>query len=264
MPWGNSFFPLLIVTAGGGFQGFFVYSPGPGANNLIESVAAQAGTDPYGNQFLAGETTYNNGAGFALNLSGNAESFYSGSLAGGWTQQSIISSASGGILQVATGTQGGGDAPLTARFTSKNGSADGLIASLQLQGNNNRLLTSLVTAWFPDGSFTTPETWHDLGSLGAHYTVVLGRYRLTPNNEVEVDIKVVGDGLQATSVTFATTLPVAYRPATTHDSLPMGTTRQVTAGDIWPRLTVDTAGNVTVINQGTANTFATCLRIPLD
>jgi hypothetical protein len=108
------------------------------------------------------------------------------------------------------------------------------------------------------------ETWHSLGALGAHYTVTLGRYKLTPEGELELDINVVGDGLQATSVSFANTLPAAYRPATQHDTLPMGTTRQVTAGDIWPRLTVTTAGAVTVTNQGTANTFAFAGRIPLD
>jgi hypothetical protein len=108
------------------------------------------------------------------------------------------------------------------------------------------------------------ETWHTLGALGAHYTVTLGRYKLTPEGELELDINVVGDGLQATSVSFANNLPAAYRPATQHDTLPMGTTRQVTAGDIWPRLTVTAAGAVTVINQGTANTFACCVRIPLD
>src|SRR5215467_1922803 len=76
MPWGNNIFPLLIVTSGGGFTGLFVYSPGPGANNLIASTAAQAGTDPYGNHYLAGETTYNNAAGFAINQSGNLITFY--------------------------------------------------------------------------------------------------------------------------------------------------------------------------------------------
>ncbi len=118
------------------------------------------------------------------------------------------------------------------------------------------------TAALPSAILT--DTWHSLGALGAHYTVTLGRYRLTTDNCVELDIKVVGDGLQATSVTFANVLPAAYRPATQHDSLPMGTPRQVTAGDIWPRLLVDTAGNVTVNASAVGNTFATCVRVPLD
>lgn len=110
----------------------------------------------------------------------------------------------------------------------------------------------------------TDESWHSLGALGAHYTVTLGRYRLTTDNCVELDIQVSGDGLQATSVAFANTLPAAYTPATAHTRLPMGTDRAVTAGDLWPRLNVDAAGGVTVINGGTANIFACCVRVPLD
>jgi hypothetical protein len=108
------------------------------------------------------------------------------------------------------------------------------------------------------------ESWHSLGALGAHYTVVLGRYRLTTDNCVELDISVNGDGAQATSVTFANTLPAAYRPATTHDKLPMGTGHAVTGGDIWPILKVDTAGNVVVTNQGTAHNYSCVVRVPLD
>jgi hypothetical protein len=111
----------------------------------------------------------------------------------------------------------------------------------------------------------TGDPWHSLGALGAHYTVILGRYRLIAiTNSVRLDIQVNGDGLQATSVTFANTLPAAYRPATTHDKIPMGTGRAVTGGDIWPILTVSTTGAVTVTNQGTAHTYACCADIPLD
>jgi hypothetical protein len=111
----------------------------------------------------------------------------------------------------------------------------------------------------------TGDPWQTLGSLGAHYTVILGRYRLIAiTNSVRLDIQVNGDGLQATSVTFANTLPAAYRPATTHDKIPMGTGHAVINGDIWPILTVSTTGAVTVTNQGTAHTYACCVDIPLD
>jgi hypothetical protein len=61
MGWNNEVFSLLIVTAGGGFTGLFVYSPGPGAGNLIASVAAQSGTDPYGNAYNEGIVSYQPG-----------------------------------------------------------------------------------------------------------------------------------------------------------------------------------------------------------
>lgn len=81
---------------------------------------------------------------------------------------------------------------------------------------------------------------------------------------MELDIEVNGDGAQASSVSFANTMPAAYRPAVTHDKLPMGTGRAVTAGDVWPILTVASTGVVTVTNQGTAHTYACLVRVPLD
>jgi len=91
MVWNNSVFPLLIVNAGGGFTGLFIYSPIPGSGNLLSSSAAQSGTDPYGNHYIGpGYSVYNNGAGLALQMSGAALQFYTGSLAAGWTPGSVI------------------------------------------------------------------------------------------------------------------------------------------------------------------------------
>lgn len=59
MGWNNSVFELLIVSAGGGpFTGLFVYSPAPGNGNLIASITASNGTDPFGNGFDAGIVSY--------------------------------------------------------------------------------------------------------------------------------------------------------------------------------------------------------------
>jgi hypothetical protein len=139
----------------------------------------------------------------------------------------------------------------------------------RLRGDLDRiyehLQTNRVIAEDP-ASPGVDESWHSLGALGAggHFTVTLARYRMTTDNCIELDIKVAGDGAQGSPVTFANTLPAAYRPATTHDTLPVGTTKAVTGGDVWNRLTVDTAGNVTLINNGAAVTYATCIRVPLD
>lgn len=55
----GSVFPLLIVyDITGAFTGLFVYSGVPGAGDLIASVTAAAGTDPYGNAYQAGITSY--------------------------------------------------------------------------------------------------------------------------------------------------------------------------------------------------------------
>ena len=58
MGWATNIFPLLIVVSGPPFTGLFIYSPGPGAGNLIASITAQAGTDPYGNHYAAGISSY--------------------------------------------------------------------------------------------------------------------------------------------------------------------------------------------------------------
>jgi len=100
---------LLIVTASGGFTGVFVYSPGPGFKNLITSIAAQDGTDPFGNAFLGGQVSYiqtGPNSFEALQNNGAQLNFYTAtSAAGPWTNQySLQSDASGNITFAANGT----------------------------------------------------------------------------------------------------------------------------------------------------------------
>jgi hypothetical protein len=66
--WQQSVFPLIIIDASGTFTGLFVYSPVPGHGNLIASITAAAGTDPYGNPYLAGITSYTAGGGLFAEL----------------------------------------------------------------------------------------------------------------------------------------------------------------------------------------------------
>jgi|HubBroStandDraft_1064217.scaffolds.fasta_scaffold233627_2 hypothetical protein len=55
--WSNQLVNLIILAASSsGFSGFFAYSPAPGPGNLIASLTAAAGTDPYGNPYPAGLT----------------------------------------------------------------------------------------------------------------------------------------------------------------------------------------------------------------
>jgi hypothetical protein len=56
--WNNQLVGLLVIAAGGGYTGLFIYSPSPGPGNLILSIAAAAGTDPYGNAFPIGLVSY--------------------------------------------------------------------------------------------------------------------------------------------------------------------------------------------------------------
>jgi hypothetical protein len=59
MGWQNNIFQLLIIEGTSGFSGLFVYSPAPGAGNLIGSWAAALGVDPYGNAYPQGLAIFN-------------------------------------------------------------------------------------------------------------------------------------------------------------------------------------------------------------
>jgi hypothetical protein len=51
--WSNQLVNLLVIAAQqAGYSGLFIYSPAPGPGNLILSIAAVPGTDPYGNAYL--------------------------------------------------------------------------------------------------------------------------------------------------------------------------------------------------------------------
>lgn len=117
-PYGNAYPQGLSLTAGAisgltisgstftgtdfviNSSGEFFYSGTPAAGNLVSSVAPAAGTDGFGNNFLAGTATYANGSGIATALAAGFVAFYSGSLAGGWSALSSVSGDGAGNLQV--------------------------------------------------------------------------------------------------------------------------------------------------------------------
>ncbi len=80
----------LIIEGSGGEE--LVYSGAAAAGNLIGSRTAVAGTDQYGNKYLAGDTEY--GSGFAVQISAGSLNYYIGSLATGWT---FIGNIDGGV-----------------------------------------------------------------------------------------------------------------------------------------------------------------------
>lgn len=63
---------IVIIFGSGG--GLFVYSGQPATGNLIYSISATAGTDQFGNSYLAGATSY--GASGILNINGGVEMIY--------------------------------------------------------------------------------------------------------------------------------------------------------------------------------------------
>jgi hypothetical protein len=94
MGWENSsVFQVVIVTGVAG-SGIFVYSPTPAAGQLVASVTAAAGTDPFGNAYLQGIAAYSTGVGplFAAQLIGGIVQISSAaSEAGPWVSRGFIS-----------------------------------------------------------------------------------------------------------------------------------------------------------------------------
>jgi hypothetical protein len=100
-----------------------------------------------------------------------------------------------------------------------------------------------------------PETWHTLGTL-SHYTVTRGRFRLTPAGETELDIDVAGDASNVVTTTFSVTVPAAYRPAVTRRATTSQSGRNITAGDQWPTVVLNTSGTVDILCPAAGATTA--------
>lgn len=61
--WSNTTTSLIVlIEESGTYSGIFGYSPVPGPGNLVFSVAASPGEDPYGNTYLMGISSYVPGA----------------------------------------------------------------------------------------------------------------------------------------------------------------------------------------------------------
>jgi len=237
---------LTVVLISGGVpgSGLFVYSGVPAKGNLIASISAVAGTDVYGNTIREGVTAYKPDG-----LGGFLARMALSSNAGDLEFQSAATAAIGFLASAAAG---GGGSAITIQTEGYSGDT---FNDLTIQSPN----AGGVLIWNGAGGIETrgpvviddpaspgtPETWHSLGTL-ANYTVNIGRYRLTSQGELELDVNVSSAGANAGTTTFSTTIAAAYRP-TQLRFVPMATTRNVTAGDAWPRLLVSAAGAVSVV-----------------
>jgi hypothetical protein len=124
MGWeGNNVFQVLIVQGSTG-SGIFVYSPAPALGNLIASVAAAAGTDPYGNGYVQGIAAYFGGTpAFALGLTGFTLQWYNAAgPAGpyGANGPSLAVDGTGKLLNIIPGSLGSVNVPL-GLFNAKQG-----------------------------------------------------------------------------------------------------------------------------------------------
>jgi len=126
--------------------------------------------------------------------------------------------------------------------------------------------TGQIKAFHPTGTVSAVETWQTLGTInswaarGAGYCTP--RYRLTPDNEVEIQFELNGT-TTASSVNVAT-LPAAYTPTYNQD-FPCGVFKTGTAMANPPAVGVANNGTVTIWNlNGTTTLVQACVRCPLD
>jgi len=246
---------------------YLAYSGTPAAGNLIASVSPVSGTDSFGNAYLAGVTAYGSALHLFAELAGGDLSLGSQNASSKITNVAVIqlidallngiapelrltsplTSAGAGSSLILSGESADGSQPATWALSPGGTAAGGVHA-----------LAATPSGAPPAGA----ETWHSLGTL-AGYTVTVGRYKLTPENEVVIDIQVTAGGANASSVSFSNTMPAAYQTLVARNA-PLSTTRNVTGADPWPRLFV-AAGVVSVIQAAnTTATLGTNVRLPLD
>jgi len=191
MGWTNQLVSLILLSAQqAGFSGLFVYSPAPGPGNLIASIAAQAGTDPYGNAYR--------GSGFATyGIAGQAL------LGNGFL--TLYDPANGNVV---------GQVNVSA----------GTVRAFYLQVNAGlyQLMSDPIAA--VDGS-GNPEAWHYVGganSLGTAFGAAWGnlggtsaslafRRVASPARKVEIQGVIATTGTAPNNNVF--TLPAGYLPA---------------------------------------------------
>lgn len=162
MGWAGNVFPLLIITASGGFTGLFVYNPAQGHSNLVDSIAATGGTDPYGNVYQAGITSYpggGSGTGVYSQLSAGTIQIASSAFQSApvhFTVSGSLGASAGMSITSGVGTEAGATASILELADS--GAGTGLQVVDGRDGNiydTERLTLFLATAFTVNS--TTPQ-----------------------------------------------------------------------------------------------------------
>jgi hypothetical protein len=220
----------LVIVSGPG-SGVFVYSPKPGAGNLVASISAAAGLDPYGNSVSPGFTVYSGGTFAQLN---------SGALEMGDAAAGVFLSIFGSVLSLAA-AYGSPSFAVTIPVTATAGTA----ANPTVITTDSWNAAALLNGWANAG--------------GGLYEA---QYRLCADNTVHL-IGVINSA--AMTATQFMTLPAGYRPLNTGGDHPIGEHTTTPLGTEGAFLRVGTTGACSIINSAVASgiiVFNT--RIPLD
>lgn len=183
-PWSNQATALIVIQAGTGFTGLFIYNGAPTLGNLIGSFTTQTGTDPFGNPYQgAGPFTYR------YHTPGGQQGYV------GFT---------GTLFTMVDWT---GKQQIKLQFTGGDAVGDGaVIANLA------------ANAGLVGGTYGQAETWHNITVIAGGFSINPGghvSYILRADNQVEMEVQncvTVSTADGSTIVTAANGLPAAYRP----------------------------------------------------
>jgi hypothetical protein len=267
-PYGNTVTPQAITDYG---MPFLIYSGPPAAGNLIISVASEAGTDEFTNPYPMGISVGASNAGQVQLIPGNP-SFILFPVAGTWNNYPLIGvkSSTSSSLNIQSGSDPIGKDTMFIEFNSgiAGSGANWYMTYLDSNGGNNTqiegtyagtafyVVNTLIAVEPGTGTSTTnpakPESWHNLPAWsGGNVLTGTGRYRLTPDNEIEIEIN---GTFSITGSPVSADLPAAYQPDNAMNWPIFG-------GD---RANINTSGAITVFSVTAGSTVGFCQRIPLN
>lgn len=279
--WSNTTQSLIVlVEQVSGYSGLFAYSPTPAAGNLVLSIAAAAGTDPYGNAFAAGLTLYSPSG--TINFNGTAatwalpdgsgieivvgpgsvlEEFEPATVTGvTWDRGGI-----GATLQ----SRLGANTPLTFVSSPKNSAFAGTASSLSLYGapqtsngdvqseailSAARTTVSSATGWISGAWTKQAEVWNT-PSFNANWsgttvfgTISGGLQSLQYRKDAEDNLWVIGCFKAATGAGSSVfQLPAGYRPLTNNAFPVVAISSSGATSQAW--MYISTAGNLNINSQ---------------
>lgn len=161
--WSNQITSLIIIEEGTGFSGLFFYSPVIGAGNLIISIAAQAGTDPYGNEYQQGVAVYDPSNGHYADLVDAGLTFSIGTAFDALGRGVIAAGTIGtgttlqSILTITGPNTGGGGGEINMYSRSADGTTDPSYIQLQQDVITG---TQITGAALQNDSTTGPKIMH--------------------------------------------------------------------------------------------------------
>lgn len=266
MGWNQATFSQVIIEGDLPSSGLFVYSGTPGLGDLSVSIAAQPGTDDFGNPYPsgvniegAGKLTISEPASIQF-LSNQPFEGAPGSIAAdfGGSPEFIFLGLQGPVTNVAGHTDGVSFDLFSANVSGTSSAnavllyqpaAGGANAYAILDATGFNIPVGSITAAHPGATVASPavaETWQQLGTgLGATWTVNQTRYRMSAEFECLIDIAInaqAGGGATGT-FTFANSLPPAYQFVGNYSrSYPLGYNGTIAAGQDFPSLLIDGAG----------------------